>query len=328
MHPTSDIAYFVRTVDLGTFAAVGAEAGVTASAVSRIISRLEARLGAKLLHRTTRRLILTQEGETFLVHARGILSAVEVAESAVASTHGRPRGHIRLNTGSAFAKHRLANLLPAFIGQYPDITIDVSVTDRRIDPVADQIDVTVRVGPLSDSDLVAIRVGEVRYIIAASPDYLKEWGVPRNATDLVRHNCLLLSGFSRLSQWPMFEAGRSILVPVRGNITCDSHSVLLDLALSGVGIVRLADYLGEAALADGRLVPLLTSCHDDDPQPITALLLPGRQSIPKVRVLIDYLKSKLRLDTSNPASAAPPHSPVCLGKASPDASLHLDVRRK
>jgi DNA-binding transcriptional LysR family regulator len=310
MHPTSDIAYFVRTVDLGTFAAVGAEAGLTGSAVSRIVSRLEVRLGAKLLHRTTRRLVLTQEGETFLVHGRGILRAVEAAETAVASTHGRPRGHIRLNTGSALAKHRLARLLPAFVAQYPDITIDLSVTDRRIDPIADQIDVTVRVGPLSDTELVAVRLGEVRRIIAASPAYLNERGVPRSAADLMRHNCLLLSGFSRLSQWPMFEAGSPILFPVRGNITCDSAEVLLDLALSGVGIVRLGDFLGEAALADGRLVPVLADCHDDDPQPITALLLPGRQSIPRVRVLIDYLKSKLRLDTSNAASGVPPHPPV------------------
>ena len=293
MHPTSDIAYFVRTVDLGTFAAVGAEAGLTASAVSRIVSKLEVRLGAKLLHRTTRRLVLTQEGETFLVHARGILSAVEAAETAVASTHGRPRGHIRLNTGSAFAKYRLARLLPRFVAQYPDITIDLSVSDRRIDPIADQIDVTVRVGPLSDSELIAVRLGEVRRVIAASPAYVKKRSRPRGPTDLMQHNCLLLSGFSRLAQWPMFEAGSRILVPVRGNVTCDSAEVLLDLALSGVGIVRLGDFLGEAALADGRLVPLLKDCHDDDPQPISALLLPGRQSIPRVRVLIDFLKSKL-----------------------------------
>jgi DNA-binding transcriptional LysR family regulator len=289
----SDIGYFVRTVDLGSFAAVGAEIGLTASGVSRIVSRLEDRLGVKLMHRTTRRLALTPEGETFLVHARGILSAVETAKAAVASAHGRPRGHVRLNSGTAFAKHKLARLLPDFLAQYPDITIDLSVGDRRIDPIAERVDVTIRVGPLADSELIAVRLGEVRRVIAASPHYLAARGTPQKPADLLQHNCLLLSGFSRLSQWPLFENGKRVLVAAKGNVTSDSAELLLDLALAGTGILRLGDFLGEAALAQGRLIPLLADCHDDDPQPITALLLPDRQSIPRVRAIVDFLKARL-----------------------------------
>ncbi len=292
MHPMSDIAFFVRTIDLGTFAAVGAEAGLTASGVSRVVTRLERRLGAKLLHRTTRRLVLTQEGETFLAHARGILAAVEVAEADIASILGRPRGHIRVNTGTAFARHKLARLLPQFTNQYPDITVDLSVNDQRIDPITDQIDITIRVGPLADSALIGVRLGEVRRIIAANPQYLKRHGIPRQAADLMRHNCLLLSGFSRLAQWPMFEGGKPVMIAVKGSVSSDSADVLLDLALAGAGLVRLGDFLGEAALAEGRLVPLLAQCHDPDPQPITALILPGRQLIPRVRVFVDFLKSQ------------------------------------
>jgi DNA-binding transcriptional LysR family regulator len=293
VHPTSDIAFFARTVDLGTFAAVGAEAGLTASGVSRIVTRLESRLGAKLLQRTTRKLVLTQEGETFLAHARNILGAVEAAEAAVASAHGCPRGHLRLNTGTAFAKYKLARLLPEFSERYPEITIDLSVSDRRIDPIADQIDVTMRVGPLADSELIAMRLGEVRRVIAASPLYLARHGKPARAADLQQHNCLLLSGFSHLAQWPMFEGGSRIMMTPKGNITSDSAEVLLDLALAGTGIVRLGDFLGAEALAKGQLVSLLSDCHDDDPQPITALILPGRQTLPRVRSLLDFLKSRL-----------------------------------
>ncbi len=289
----SDIACFVRTVDLGSFAAVGAEIGLTASGVSRIVTRLEDRLGVKLLHRTTRRLALTPEGETFLAHARGILSAVEAAEAAVASTHGRARGHIRLNSGTAFAKHKLARLLPDFFAQYPDITIDLSVNDQRIDPISERVDVTIRVGPLHDSELIAVRLGEVRRIIAASPRYLAAHGIPQKPADLLRHNCMLLSGFSRLSRWPLFENGKRVLVAAKGNVTSDSAELLLDLALAGIGILRLGDFLGESALAQGQLIPLLTDCHDDDPQPLTALLLPDRQSIPRVRALVDFLKARL-----------------------------------
>lgn len=289
----SDLACFVRVVELGSFAAVGAEVGLTASGVSRIVSRLEDRLGVKLLHRTTRRLALTPEGETFLVHAQGILAAVEAAEAAVAATHGRPRGHIRLNSGTAFARHKLARLLPAFLAQYPDITVDLSVGDERIDPIAERVDVTIRVGPLEDSELVAVRLGEVRRVIAASPAYLAAHGTPRKPSDLLRHNCLRLSSFARLAHWPLFEDGKRVLIPAKGNVTSDSADLLLDLALAGVGVLRFGDFLGEAALARGELVPLLADCHDDDPQPLTALLLPDRQSIPRVRALVDFLKARV-----------------------------------
>lgn len=289
--PASDLAIFVRTIDLGSFAAVGDEAGLTASGVSRIVTRLEQRLGVKLLHRTTRRLVLTQEGETFLVHARGILAAVEAAEADIASIHGRPRGHIRINSGTAFARHRLARLLPQFLERYPDVAIDLSVSDHRIDPIGEQIDVTIRVGPLADSELIAVRLGDVRRVIAASPDYLRRHGVPEQAADLAQHNCLQLSGVARLAQWPMLEAGKRVMVPVRGSVRSDSADFLLDLALEGAGLVRFGDFLGEAALKDGRLVAVLSHCHDDDPQPITALVLPGRQGIPRVRAFVDFLKA-------------------------------------
>jgi DNA-binding transcriptional LysR family regulator len=110
----------------------------------------------------------------------------------------------------------------------------------------------------------------------------------------MRHNCLLLNGFARLAQWPMFEEGRRVMMAARGSVSCDSADVLLDLAVAGVGLARFGDFLAEAAIADGRLKPLLEDCHDPDPQPITALILPGRQSIPRVRALIDFLKSELR----------------------------------
>lgn len=291
LHPIPDLSAFVRTIDLGSFAAVGAEAGLTASGVSRIVSRLERRLGVALLHRTTRRLVLTQEGETFLAHARSILAAVEAAEADVASVHGRPRGPIRVNSGTAFARRRLAPRLPQFMEQYPEIRIDLSVSDHRIDPFSEQVDVTIRVGPLIDSDLIAVRLGEIRRIIVGSPRYLERHGVPEQPADLMRHNCLQLSGTSRLAQWPMFEDGKPVAIPVNGTVRSDSAELLLDLALAGAGLIRLGDFLGEEALKEGRLVPLLSHCHDADPQPITALILPGRQAIPRVRAFIDFLRT-------------------------------------
>lgn len=290
MQITDDIAIFVRTIDLGTFAAAGLEAGLSASAVARIVTRLEARLGAKLLARTTRRLSLTQEGEIYLAHARAIMSAVEVAAAEVGASKA-PRGLVRINTGNAFARLKLAGWLPAFQAQYPGITLDLTVSDLRGDPALAQTDITIRVGPLADSGLVLVPLGSVSRVIAASPAYLAKYGTPQQPRDLLGHNCLLLSGFARLAQWPLFEGGKRIMLPVKGNVTCDSADLVLDMALAGVGIARFGDFLAERAIADGRLIPLLTGTHDTDPSPISALVLPGRQNIPRVRAMVDFLKT-------------------------------------
>lgn len=298
MQYTDDIAIFVRTVDLGAFAAAGKEAGLTASAVARIVSRLESRLGAKLLHRSTRRLVLTQEGETYLHHARAIIARVEEAQAQIGAVKGRPQGLIRINTGTAFAKHKLVRLLPEFQTLYPDISVALTVGDQRIDPLLDQTDVTIRVGPLQDSGLVLLQLGTVHRVMVASPGYLARHGVPQHPRELLAHNCLQLSGFTRLAEWPVLEDGKRVMLPVKGSITCDSADLLLDLALAGVGIVRLGDFLGEQALADGRLVPLLTTLHDSDPTPLSALVLPGRQNIPRVRAFLTFLKAACRQTSS------------------------------
>jgi len=293
LFPSNDMGLFVRVAERGSFAAVALEIGLTASGVSKSITRLEDRLGVKLLHRTTRKLVLTQEGETYLGRAREILAAIEAAEADVSALRGRPQGLLRINTGTAFAKYRLAPLLLGFREAYPHIDLALSVSDRRIDPIAEQVDITVRVGPLDDSDLIARPVGIVRRVIAASPTYLARHGTPQHPSDLRAHNCLLLKGFSEQARWPMVERGQKSTVAVSGNIQCDSADLLTDFALAGLGIVRFGDFLGEAAVAEGRLIPLLTTYHDPTPTPITALVLPGRNALPRVRAFLDYLTASL-----------------------------------
>lgn len=286
-----EIATFVHVVDRGSFAAVATETGYTSSGVSRAITRLEESLGSKLFFRSTRQLSLTPEGEAFLPRARSILEAIEVASAELSDVSKAPRGPIRLNCGTAFANHKLAPLLPSFAALYPHISLDIQVTDHRIDPVANQADVTIRVGDLADSSLVAIPLGTVARVIAASPDYLARHGEPQTGQDLQAHNCLLLQGFPQQAMWPFREKGKPIKVSVKGNVTSDSAETLLHAALSGAGIIRLGDFLGADALASGRLVPILTKTHDPTEQPITALVQSGRQSVPRVRALLDFLKS-------------------------------------
>lgn len=293
MQTTDSLVVFVNTVDLGSFAAAGLAGGMTASAAARIVTRLEAQLGAKLLARSTRRLVLTQEGEAYLPHARAALAAVAAGQAEMAASQGRVQGLIRVNTGTAFARYRLARLLPQFHARYPGVTLDLTVTDRRIDPEAGQIDVTIRVGPLADSGLILKPLGTVRRVIAASPAYLARCGTPRAPLDLLQHNCLLLKGFARLAQWPMMQDGRHLPVPVSGTVRADNADLLLDLAVAGMGIVWLGDFLGEQAMATGQLVPVLAGQYDDDPQPLSALILPGRQHVARVRAFVDFLAESL-----------------------------------
>ncbi len=290
-HLAPEIAAFVNVVERGSFAAVAHETGYTSSGVSRMITRLEDNIGAKLFFRSTRLLSLTPEGETFLPRARSILESVEAASGELSDVAETPRGHIRLNCGTAFANHKLAPLLAEFTTLYPHITLNISVTDQRVDPVAERSDVTVRVGELTDSSLIAIPLGTVGRVIAASPAYLAEHGEPQTAKDLLQHNCLLLNGFPHQATWSFREDGRSTKVSVKGNLMSDSAETILHAALSGAGIIRLGDFLGADALASGLLVPLLTKIHDPVEQPITALIQDGRQSIPRIRALVDFLKS-------------------------------------
>lgn len=286
-----EIVIFVRVVERGSFAAVATEKGYTASGVSRMISRLEDSLGTKLLFRSTRNLSLTPEGEAFLLHAQRILEAIELAGSELSNATGSPRGHIRINCGTAFANHKLAPMLPEFTKNYPNVSLDVAVTDQRVDPVSSQADVTIRVGDLADSGLVAIPLGHVARVIAASPDYISKHGMPREASDLLNHNCLLLRGFPNQASWPFVENEKHIKVAVSGTITSDSAETLLRAAVAGAGIIRLGDFLGAEALASGQLCSILTDTHIRSEQPINALVQPGRQSLPRVRALLDFLKS-------------------------------------
>jgi DNA-binding transcriptional LysR family regulator len=289
---TADVGLFVSVVESGSFSAAAQASGLTPSAVSKAVTRMEDRLGVRLLQRTTRRLALTQEGETMLARGKEILAAIESAEAEVTANRGKPRGLVKLNTGTAFAKHRLAPVMTEFHARYPDITLELSISDRRVDVIGEQTDIAVRTGPLGDSTLIARRIGAMQRVICASPDYLRRNGRPETPGDLARHNCLVLAGFSRLAQWPMRENGQTVLMNVKGSVTTDSAELLLDLALAGLGIVRFGDFLAEDALADGRLVPLLQEHHLTDPQPITALMPPGRQTLPRVRATVDFLAER------------------------------------
>ncbi len=290
MGHSDDMAAFLRIVDRGGFAAAARGQALTASALSKLVRRLEERLGLRLLTRTTRRIALTPEGEVYAARARDVLALIEAAETEVTAGRGRPRGHLRVNTSSAFARQRLIPVLPEFRARYPEITLDLEVTDRHVDIIASGVDVALRTGQMDDSSLVARKVASDRRVICAAPSYLARRGVPLLPQDLLRHDCIVLHGLSRLTLWP-FRGDDGAVVPlaVRGPITTDSAEALRDLALAGLGIIRAAGYLVAGPIREGLLVPLLEAAHASEEVPVWAVTPPGRHRMPRVQAFIDYV---------------------------------------
>ena len=279
---------FVRVVERGSFAAAATDLGLTPSALSKLVTRIEDRLGVRLLTRTTRKLALTAEGELFVARSRDILASIEAAEAEVTAASERPRGHLKVSVGTAVAKQILGPALPVFLANYPDITVELHVSDRQIDLVAEQVDVAIRSGALGDSTLVARKIGEATRVICASPRYLKEHGSPLVPADLLQHNCLTLPG-SAWSQWPFHTHEGINRLAVSGTFTSDNADLLLDMAVAGLGIARLADFMVARAMQQGALVPLLVDSQMPESFPIHALTVPGRHRAPRIRAFIDFL---------------------------------------
>jgi DNA-binding transcriptional LysR family regulator len=294
MAPMDEMAAFLRVLDRGGFAPAARDLGLTPSALSKLVGRLEGRLGVRLLTRTTRRIAPTPEGETYAVRARDILSLIEAAEAEVTAGRARPRGHLRVNTSTAFARHRLVPILPEFLARHPEITLDLGVTDRRVDLVGEQVDVLLRTGALEDSTLVARRIADAKRLICAAPSYLAARGAPARPEDLARHDCLVLHGLSRLTAWPFRAAGDGLrTMSVQGRVTTDSAEALRDMALAGIGIIRVSEFLVARDIAEGRLVPLLEAEHVSEEVPIWAVMAPGRQRVPRVRAFVDYVAERI-----------------------------------
>ena len=289
---SDEIALFVRVVERGSFAAAARETALTPSGVSKTVSRLEDRLGVRLLQRTTRRLAITPEGETLLARGRAILAAIESMEAEVTATRGKPRGLVRVNAGTAYAKYCLVPALAAFHARYPEIEIELGIDDRRVDLVAQQIDVAIRTGPLDDSALVTRKLGDAERIICASRAYLKRHGKPKSPDDLARHSCLRMTAAGRLGEWWMRADDGLVPFKVKGWITCDSVDIMFDMVRQGIGIARLPSFLLRDDLKSGALVALMAEHHVADPFPVTALMPPGRQHLPRVRALVDHLAGR------------------------------------
>jgi DNA-binding transcriptional LysR family regulator len=287
---SGEMEVFTQVVAAGTFSEAARRLDMTPSAVSKLIARLEQRLGARLLHRSTRRLELTAEGERFHAESLGILEQMASAERDVANV-ARPSGLIQINSNLPFGLHCLLPLVPKFVLAYPDITLNIELTDTVIDLLERRADIAIRSGPLKASSLVQRSLGRSRLRTVASPAYLARAGTPRAPQDLLAHNRLGF-GFQRHSQGWVYldEQGRRLEIAPQGNLLLNDGESMRQLTLGGAGIARLADFHVGADIEAGRLVPLLEAYESDEADHLHAVFIgPGRQLPQRVRVFIDFL---------------------------------------
>lgn len=292
---SGEMDVFVRVVDLGGFTAAAKSLRQTPSGVSKLVSRLEARLGTRLVNRTTRKLQLTEEGQAFYQRAQRILADIEEAERE-AGSGAAPRGHLTVNSNIPFGMLHVMPLLPRFLSEHPDITLDIILTDTLIDLMQERADVAIRVGPLGASRLIARKLGTSRMVVVAAPDYLARCGTPKAPADLAGHRGIGWTFPRSIRGWPFRRAERieeALPPPVA---RASNGEAARQLALGGVGLARLALFHIGLDIDAGRLVPVLQSLNPGDREDIHAVYVGHAGPLPaRVRAFIDFLAKHIRI---------------------------------
>lgn len=292
-----DLATFARVVEAGNFSLAARQLGTAPSTVSRTVQRLEAALATRLLERTTRRVRVTEAGAQVARHAREMLGAAADALDAAGETRREAHGRVSLSAPTEFAQAVVHPLVPSFLAAWPQVQLRLVASDQALDPVADGLDLVLRLTDRPPPHLAGRPVGSATWRLCASPAYLQAHGVPQSPEDLAAHECLTLGETPQDRRWRLFAAdGTRSTVEVRGRYSVNHAVARHDAALQGLGIATLPDFIAAQALRRGALLPVLPDwTHDDHAYAGTVWLLypPNRFLPPKLRVLIDHLAAHL-----------------------------------
>ncbi|MDI6029405.1 LysR family transcriptional regulator [Corticibacterium sp. UT-5YL-CI-8] len=290
-----DIRVFAQIAKSGSFTAAGRELALNPSTVSKCVSRLEKKFGVRLFNRTTHSVRLSEEGKMLLEKALIVIDAMSDADSLKEGFSSTPSGRLRVYALPAFALFQLAPVLPEFLTAYPGMEIDVQLGTENIDSISTDIDVVFRFGQIRDSSLISRKLADSRWVVCAAPSYLERFGYPENPGELSRHNCLGFSLETFRQPW-MFRTISGEL-PIKGSAKSNHAPMLRELALRGVGIIRVADFVVSNDMRDGNLVPLLTDFASEATEPLYALYQPQPKQAQRIRVFIDFLYRKFSHQT-------------------------------
>lgn len=286
-----DVLAFVRVAETGAFARAAERMGISKSILSRRVARLEQQLGAKLLTRTAQGAQPTDIGRTYFERASNILAELEAAQEVVAEAVTQVAGPIRLAGPLSFGTKHLAPALADFAKLYPEVELDVSFEDRKIDLVGGGFDLAVRIGNLPDSALIARRIAPVRAAVLASPDYLAARGRPEHPRDLARHDLLLYANVNSGDQWRFRVGGKWETVRGRARLRADNGDLLREAACAGLGIVVLPTFIASPAIGEGKLEVLLPD-YPLEESGLHIVMPPGRATTARVRALVDFLAKR------------------------------------
>jgi len=290
-----DIETFLAVASGGSFAAAAKALRLTPSAVSRSVARLEQRLGTILFRRTTRSLALTAEGSAYRDRMSVLLAEIETVEEGLGREKQGPRGLLRVNASPSIGVPLLP-ILPIFTARYPEIILDLALSDTIVDLVEERADIAIRIGPLRDTSLRAKKLGHSRMVLVASPAYLARRGTPHTPDDLDGHDCLRFSFRRSIDSWPFLVGGRVVHRPVPGSFFGNSGDLVRQMAVAGGGIARHGHFHVAADLAAGRLVELLPDYHPGDGEDIHALYAPEDRAATRIRAFLDFLDEELVID--------------------------------
>ncbi len=291
MNPFEDMRIFSQVMESGSFTAAADKLGLSKQFVSRRLMALEERLGVRLLNRSTRRLDPTPLGQSYYESSLRLLNEVEQVEQGIAGQTSEPRGTVRVSAPLSFAVAHLGCLLPEFLQRYPQVSVEVDLSDRSVDLLGEGYDLALRIGVLEDSTLIARRLAAIDRVYCASPDYLARKGTPSRPDELSAHDCLPY-GHGRQVQWRFLEHGKLRVVTVCGRMRANNGELLRDAAIKGMGITYLPTFIVGEALAAGQLVPVLED-FVTEPLQLSAVYPQHRQSARPVQALIEFMRERL-----------------------------------
>ncbi len=289
------IQVFVKVAEHGGFAAAARDLAMSPPAVTRAVAMLEDRLGTRLFVRTTRSVRLTESGERFVQDGRRILLELEEAEEAAIGSHGAPRGELRITAPVLFGRIYVTPILGDFLDTYPLVGAQTLFVDRVVNLMDEGLDVAIRIGALPDSSLTAVRAGEVRRVMTASPAYIEKHGAPRHPMDLSKHRVIQAMAVETSPDWPFEENGKPVSVKMQPRLRMNTNDAVIDLCVRGWGLSRLLSYQVAPYLADGRLQAVL-GAFELPPLPIHVVHPEGRMVSGKTRAFVDYMVERLRAD--------------------------------
>lgn len=293
MDKFQEMRVFARVIEEGSFVGAANQLGLSKAAISRYVSELEQRLAVRLIHRTTRRLSLTQEGEIFLARCREILSRIEESEAEIATQSDVATGLLKVNIPVSFGIKHMASLWGEFMGAHPNVTLDIQLTDRVTDIVEEGVDLAIRIARLPDSSLVSRKLASTSLILCASPVYIANHGEPQQPADLAQHQTLSYSLSATGTQWSFNGPEGFESVKVQPRLWSNNGDTCVGAAIAGNGIVLQPSFLVAEALANKHLVPLLPA-YKGPTLDIYAVYPTRRFLLPKVRALIEFLSDRLK----------------------------------